>query len=536
MKFNRTHFGLLLLVFIFISSCKNEPKTQTNSTENKQTLKEQPKEPNPDHNVIIIGKSDDAGALEYLNLLDFSNFGFSSYQKPKEKEVFNDSLRLKLLDMRQPQLIDLMAFSDKREMPYYSRILVTPGDSIFMNVKDGKIKFSGENEAHYNFFLEMNDPLRQKWAIYKGDPYQYQSELELAYKKKDGFLDNYIYENPEVSDDFKNLVAAELKFEYLHNLMLPRNVKDKLVEGNYTNSSHSILYEYTLNQYSVEDLFNYKKYFGHITIDDFKKPELINNDYFKRSLPLYIRHYFVNHEYLDYSRKNFLDEKNFIQKNFDGKVEAYAIGRLINDYYMRGFGTGKQDIDIIKNLINEYSVPFSEPSYAKRMDKIRSNLDMYDFDIPAKVLKEKLLTLNGDTITVKQILAKRRSSIKAIDFWTSHCVPAILDIQQSKEFRHNISKEKNIQFIYLSLDENKKEWMEMAKELKNYIDKDQHYLILNGKTSKIVNYMVNKEKKPVQWYQVPRYSILSADNKVISNNCPRASDSLNFKKVIDLIK
>ncbi|WP_298416994.1 hypothetical protein [uncultured Kordia sp.] len=531
MKLTPYHFVCFLTTSIFLYSCKNDPKTNNTPTEDiTQKIDTTSK-------VTIVGKSDDAAALEYLNILDFSNFGFSSYQKPKEKDVFADSLKLDLFKIQQPQLMDLMAFSDNQDtIPYFTRIFVTPGDRISMNIKNGKIQFSGKNSDHYNFFLEMNDPLRQQWAVYKQDPNQYQTELELAYKKKDGFLENYIYEHPKVSDSFKKLVPAELHFEYLYNLMLPRNVEDQLVEGNYTNSSNTIVYEYAMNNFSEEKLFDFKSYFGNITVADFQHPELINNDYFKRSLVLYIRHYFVNHEYLDYSRKNFLDEKNFIQKNFDGAIENYAIGRLINDYYTNGFGTGKQDIDIIKNLIKEYEVPFSEPSFSKRMDRISSNLDMYDFEIPTKVLNEKLLTFNGDTITVRRILEKRGNNIKAIDFWVTCSAPGILDIKQSRDFRHTISKQKGIEFIYFAVDEDKNEWMKHVERLKDYVNKEQQYLILNGKTSKIVNYMVNKEQKPTQWYTVPRYSILSSNNKVISNNCPRASDSINFRKVIEQIK
>ena len=57
--------------------------------------------------------------------------------------------------------MDLIAFSDRKDtVPYFTRIMITPGDSIHMDVKNGKIEFLGKNKAHYNFFLEMNDPLR----------------------------------------------------------------------------------------------------------------------------------------------------------------------------------------------------------------------------------------------------------------------------------------------------------------------------------------------------------------------------------------
>ena len=538
MKFTFNHIGLFLLV-LFIYNCKKEVKPKKESIKNSKIENRELSGLNTtSKEVTIIGKSDEINALKYLNLLNFSNFGFSSYQNPENRELFTDSLHLTLLEINQPQLMDLIAFSDRKDtVPYFTRIMITPGDSIHMDVKNGKIEFLGKNKAHYNFFLEMNDPLRQNWATYKQDPYEYQSELTNSYKQKDAFLQDYIVRNPGVSADFKNLVKSEIKFEYLYNLVLPRNVNSKTIEGNYQNSTNSMAYEYALNNPSFsEDLFDYKRYFGNISIEDFKRPELLNNDYFKRSLVLYIRHYFANHEYLDYTRKNFLDEKTFIQENLDGKLETFAIGRLINDYYKHGFGSGEQDINIIRNLIKEYEKHFSEPSYLERMNTIIAELDTYNFELPQRAMDEKLLTIDGDTITFGRILQKAGKSIKALDFWASWCGPCILDIKISRNFREKISNQKNMKFIYLSLDTKKENWINKVENLKNDINNDQQYLILDSKKSKIVNFLVNKDKRDRIWFPIPRYSILNVNNRIISSNAPRPSDSLNFRKVIEQIK
>lgn len=313
--------------------------------------------------------------------------------------------------------MDLVAFSDRKDKtPYFTRVLFTPGDSILMNVKNGKIKFTGKNQAHYNFFLHMNDPLRQNWANYKGDPITYKKKLYASYQNKDSILTEYINQNTATSEDFKNIVRSELKHEYLYNLILPRNINDELLAGAYKNNQNEMMYVYATTNSQNEKLFYANNYYNGITIADFKRPNLINNDYFKRTLILYIRHVFANHDYLEYSRTNFLNEKEFIQKNLEGKLESYAIGRLINDYYLKGFGRGEQDIELMKSLIIEYQDQFSEPSYGGRMNEILDDLNAYDFLLPKEVFDEKLIAPNGDSIRFGDILENRPIKLRSLIF------------------------------------------------------------------------------------------------------------------------
>jgi thiol-disulfide isomerase/thioredoxin len=536
MKINST-LKLLIILSTLIScilSCKNEKQQVA------KPLKESPKlqiiEEKlaiPSNKITLLGKSDDSMALKYLNFLNFSKFGFGHSTIDEERSIIKDSLHLIMRGVNTPQLMDLIAFSDRKDKKgYLSRVFFTPGDSIFMDVKNGAIKFSGKNEAHYNFFLKMDDPTRQNWAIYKDNPQLYKNELLESYKLKDSFFKSYIKKNPNVSEEFKNLVGDELKFEYLYHLMLPRNKKDQNVEGKYQNDGNTI-FELSDVKNNSENLFVAKNYFHTITLEDFNKPKLINNDYFKRSLNLYIRHYFTNQDYLEYSRSNFLKEKEFIEENLEGELKTYAIARLINDYHLKGFGHGEQDIPILRNLIIEYADRFTEESLVNRMNEILEDLNAIDFILPDSVLDEKLLTLSGDTIKLKQILASNKT--KVIDYWASWCEPCIDEFHKAKAFKKRIKKEANLEYIYISIDDDKTKWTKRILELEYTLKPENQYLIINRKNSKILKQMLIRNNINSTNFSIPRYCIIDSNNKIISNNSPRPSDSLAFKRIIKKI-
>ncbi len=527
---------LLLIIIVCFIGCGKEQKSKKRTAENSEIDEQVSNAVDSSKSITLYGKTDDSYALEYLNFLNFSDFGFSFHKSPENRTLIGDSLSLTMYNIKKPQLMDLIAFSEKREdsSPYFTRVLFTPGDTISMTVKNGELKFSGKNEAHYNFFLEMNDPHRQDWAYYKYDPFIYRNELYSSYLKKDSIFKDYVKRNPKVSKDFKNIVGSELKYEYLHNLILPRNIPHEYVAGEYLNNTNDMMYVYATTNNNREDFFDSNKYYSSISIEDFKRPDLINNDYFKRTLTLYIRHVFANHDYLEYSRRNFTNEREFIEKNLEGELKTYAIGRLINDYYMKGFGQGEQDVDLLKSLITDYKDEFSESAYA-RMDEIFDDLKSYDFLLTEELLNEKLLTIDGDTTTLLKILNKYPNQIKVFDFWASWCGPCISEFKKAKNFKRKMENEQSLNFFYFSVDEDKTKWIQTLSGLQNYVSEENQYLIINQKKSRLLKHLLIRENSNKTFYTIPRYSILDTKNRIKSNNAPRPSDSLIFEKLINEI-
>ena len=477
MKRNKLlYITTLFLVFSLLFACKKDKTTTSVNT--KQTSTTKTYKP-----IVISGISKDKKALEYFNILNYS-YLYGTNHKGQSKKVSDIVYSNKLDSIEKPQIIELMSFGDDF---YNTRVLVSPGDSITFTTKKGQLQFSGKNASHYNFYTAL-DSLQLKWPTFKNNIKQYKDSCSYVYNAKKLFYESYI-KNNVVSNDFKSLVSQEIEYEYLYNLMAPRNMKSEC-SVSYANNTESVFS--TLNRpenLKSEEIFNPKEYFNNVSIADFKKPELINNDYFKRSLTDFIRHYFVTYEYLDYSETTFTKEKDFIEKNLDGELKHFAISRLIYDYYKKGFGNSKTNVDILNKTINKYKPLLKNASYVNELTAIQEKIKLLNLELPSIVLDEKLLTIKGDTIQLIDILKQSESKTKIIDFWTSWCGPCITEIKKSSSFKNNLSKEQTVSWIYISIDKNQEQWLQKSKALESKLKSKQQYLLLNSKSSKLLKYL-----------------------------------------------
>ncbi|MEO1029972.1 MAG: hypothetical protein AAFX55_01125, partial [Bacteroidota bacterium] len=115
------------------------------------------------------------------------------------------------------------------------------------------------------------------------------------------------------------------------------------------------------------------------------------------------------------------------------------------------------------------------------------------------------------------------------------CIPCLQEFEKSNRLKKRIQDEENLEYIYLSIDDEKSKWEEKVMELKALTNPANHYLILDRKKSKLLKLMLIRENPDARYFTIPRYSILNAHNTIINNNAPRPSDSLMFKKIINQI-
>ncbi|GLB53693.1 hypothetical protein NBRC110019_27340 [Neptunitalea chrysea] len=522
--------SLILILTGLLSSCINNKKTPqekvtaTNETNTPTTEKVI----DPANSVYFKGTSNHTESLEYFHIMNFS-YLYGTNQHNLHREIKNDTLQLVYNESNGAQLKEIMYFGKDNFLNF--KIFVTPGDTLNFKITNGNMIFEGTHASDYNFFPQLNAK-NYDWPHYKEDIKLYKKEAKEVYTKKITFLEEYLKNHKDVTEGFKKTVKEELYFEYYYNLIAPRSIKSTCLSAvrgaeiyfNDVNSVFSTLKDNAKNASGMENVFNTKDYFDNIQLSTFKKPDLITNDYYKRAIADYVRYYFVNHDYFEFNKENFFDEKEFIEKNFEGKVKNYLLAKLIADYYKKGFGRSKKAKTILKNTIEEFRKTTIDSSYLAEIKNIESKLDFFDLQLPNPVLEEKLLTRNGDTITIKEILNKEKGNKKVIDFWASWCFPCIKELKEGSNNSKKLTSSENVSFIYISTDTQKEAWDNMSKTMQPYFADKHQYLLLDREHSKLSTFFKVKF--------IPRTVVLSKNNSIVYDDAPRPSDSLMFNKLI----
>lgn len=130
----------------------------------------------------------------------------------------------------------------------------------------------------------------------------------------------------------------------------------------------------------------------------------------------------------------------------------------------------------------------------------------------------KLLQDNGSS----QNLSKYKGKYIVIDFWASWCGPCkqIRPVFETRSYQYR--NDKNIQFISISLDQEKSKWL-------NY---------LKTKPSNIPQYWLENAEQFMNKYKIqsiPRFIIIDPEGKIFNFNSP-FPDEDNFVEALDKLK
>lgn len=131
-------------------------------------------------------------------------------------------------------------------------------------------------------------------------------------------------------------------------------------------------------------------------------------------------------------------------------------------------------------------------------------------------MESEIVDRNGTKKSISSLLNK-----KPVIFicWASWCKPCIEEVPYEKTLEEEFGSK--IDFIYLSFDFAKPEWIAKSKELN--IDHNSYLLTNNVKSDLAGHYKINS---------IPRYLIYDKDGKKIDEQKLRPSDK-NFKLILE---
>ncbi|WP_339632292.1 hypothetical protein [Bizionia echini] len=522
---------ILSVILIIVFSCKQDTEQAKDVIIAAEAISIPKQEVKP---VYISGETDDSKAFENLNFLDYTNF-YGGEPQGQHIEKDTNSIAISIDSMKRPKIMELMIFGNKF---HNTRVFVTPGDSIKLVLKNDKIIFKGLHADHYNFYLELDSLTNEFSTIgFKDSFTDYKRRTNELYQKRNEFFEAYV-KSHQVSEEFINQVRAEMKFEYMYNLIAPRTVSSSLPNV-HINNSGSLTSVFENQNINLEDNFlDLKRYFDDIKIEDFNRPDLIDNDYFKRSLTSLIRNYFTQPEYVAYNEENFEAEIGYINKNLKGEIAQFAKARVIVDYFEKGFGQDKTTHARLKTEIDNFLKQKSNLSYIAAVKDIQEELKVFNFKIPKKILEEKLLTAQGDTIRFKDLIQSKKNS-KFIVFWINKekfhddCIRCVDDLWKTQNLKKQLVDD-STEWIYISIAETK-QWYQDLILFKNNLEGISNYKTLgNNMESKMLKYFkvknINFSKE--NYIQLPRHLILDENNSVWYNAVPNVFDIETFKSLL----
>jgi thiol-disulfide isomerase/thioredoxin len=114
-----------------------------------------------------------------------------------------------------------------------------------------------------------------------------------------------------------------------------------------------------------------------------------------------------------------------------------------------------------------------------------------------------------------------------IDLWATWCLPCRGEFLHNKRLYKLLSQYKNVGILYISIDENKKQWERDIESLKL----SGHHLLAS---SKLIDNIKDILYDSNQIY-IPRYILLNKDGDIVDKDLPRPSEVNILEEVLDKI-
>ena len=149
-----------------------------------------------------------------------------------------------------------------------------------------------------------------------------------------------------------------------------------------------------------------------------------------------------------------------------------------------------------------------------------ASIDTLTTMVAGNLTPTSLQDASNKVIDFKDITNK--SKVTYIDFWASWCGPCKGEMPSSQALREEYTT-KGVNFVYISLDEDKDAW---ASANKNFALPDGHSFVLPNPSNSEIPAKFNISS-------IPRYILMDANGNIVDDNAPRPSETERIKEALD---
>jgi len=360
---------------------------------------------------------------------------------------------------------------------YNSTFIIKPMDTIIFNYIDDVPyvkKISNNSDLNFESKYNINHKV-------------YESSMEFLIK-------NGRNRTKEELNNYKNILVDNIKtkLSYFKNLATKIKISNKD-------------FYYLNNKFLLE-------YYNLLPLDSMRKKNIKFTNDSLLSLPIYRA--FVN----KFSIKNFkikmikssqeitIDDKSLFDsilnsQLFSKKTRNYllykSLKQIITNY-------PQQDVEI---YLNKFKEKVNDSTFLKNLNKTY----LLDFNKLKNDTKNvNLINLKKEQQIFNKIINSNKGKLIYIDFWASWCAPCRSAMPASRKL-HNEFKNKDVTFVYISIDRDFNKWENASEEENLTFDK---YNLLS------INYPLANFYKELKLNTIPRYLLYDKKGKLLHQNAP----------------